>query len=156
MEPLDCAVYNEYNQNPRLEDNEHINPNLEKDPVDYRTMYAGDTFLDLTSLEDNCCDSLSMINNLQWRIEFQDTYDSATGAVVSHPNISGQGQPSEYPDPVTGIAADIYLWGDGVYFTTVTHSIFYWIVECNGNAITVELRKDINITPHPQVINTDY
>ncbi len=153
VDPLHWAVYNESDPTPQFG---HVDPNLEKSPIDYRTLLAGDTDLDLTSLTDNCCDSLSMINNLQWRIEFADTPDPITGAAVSHPNITGEGQPSEYIDPVSGVAADIYLWGDGVTFSTVTHSIFYWIEDCNGNPITEELRKDITITPRPQVIKTDY
>ena len=151
VDPLHWATYNESDPTPQFG---HVDPNLIKSPIDYRTLIAGDTDLDLTSLTDNCCDSLSMINNLQWRIEFADTPDPITGVAVSHPDITGQGQPSDYV--VGGVPKDIYLWGDGVTFKTVTHSIFYWIEDCNGNPVTEELRKEITITPRPQVIKTDY
>ncbi|WP_319230934.1 HYR domain-containing protein [Draconibacterium orientale] len=151
VDPLHWATYNESDPTPYFG---HVDPNLIKSPIDYRTLIAGDTDLDLTSLTDNCCDSLSMINNLQWRIEFADTPDPITGDAVSHPDITGQGQPSDYA--IDGVPKDIYLWGDGVTFKTVTHSIFYWIEDCNGNPVTEELRKEITITPRPQVIKTDY
>ncbi|WP_163325606.1 HYR domain-containing protein, partial [Draconibacterium mangrovi] len=152
VDPLHWATYNESDPDPVFN---HVDPNMEKSPIDYRTLLAGDTDLDLTSLTDNCCDSLSMITNLQWRIEFADTPDPVTGAAVSHPDVTGTGQPSKYED-AGGIPQDIYLWGDGVTFSTVTHSIFYWIEDCNGNPITEELRKDITITPRPQVIKAAY
>ncbi|MCK3685486.1 HYR domain-containing protein, partial [Maribellus sp. YY47] len=150
VDPLHWVVYNEANPNPVFN---HIVPNLEKFPVDYRTLYAGDTSLDLTSLEDNCCDSLSMVSKLQWRIEFADTPDPLTGVAVSHADITGTGQPSTYTEG--GIPTDIYLWGDGVTFSTVTHHIFYWVEDCNGNP-SGEIMREITITPRPQVIKTDY
>ena len=104
VDPLHWAVYNEANPNPVYN---HVDPLVEKFPVDYRTLFAGDEFLDLTSLEDNCCDSTEM--TIHWRIEFSDTPDPVTGAAVSHPDITGTGQPSEYE--VGGIPTDIYLWG---------------------------------------------
>ncbi|QIA06263.1 HYR domain-containing protein [Draconibacterium halophilum] len=148
VDPLHWAVYNEDNPNPVFN---HVDPLVEKFPVDYRTMFAGDTILDLTSLEDNCCDSTEM--TIHWRIEFSDTPDPVTGDPVSHPDISGIGQPSEYE--VGGIPKDIYLWGDGVLFTAVTHSIFYWVEDCNGNS-TGEVWEEITITPRPEVKKTDY
>ncbi|WP_319479816.1 HYR domain-containing protein [uncultured Draconibacterium sp.] len=152
VDPLHWAVYNENNPTPQFG---HVDPNLEKSPIDYRTLLAGDTDLDLTSLTDNCCDSLSMINNLQWRIEFADTPDPITGAAVSHPNITGEGQPSEYTDPDTGLPTDILLWGDGVTFNEEVHHIFYWAEDCNGN-VSDEIMREITITPRPEVRKTDY
>ncbi|AHW61708.1 hypothetical protein FH5T_06865 [Draconibacterium orientale] len=151
VDPLHWATYNESDPTPQFG---HVDPNLIKSPIDYRTLIAGDTDLDLTSLTDNCCDSLSMISKLQWRIEFVATPDPVTGTALSHPDISGTGQPSDYA--VDGVPKDIYLWGDGVTFKTVTHNILYWIEDCNGNPVTEELRKEITITPRPQVIKTDY
>ncbi|WP_320111174.1 PKD-like domain-containing protein [Draconibacterium orientale] len=151
VDPLHWATYNESDPTPQFG---HVDPNLIKSPIDYRTLIAGDTDLDLTSLTDNCCDSLSMISKLQWRIEFANTPDPITGVALSHPDITGQGQPSDYA--IDGVPKDIYLWGDGVTFKTVTHNIFYWIEDCNGNPVTEELRKEITITPRPQVIKTDY
>ena len=148
VDPLHWAVYDPANANPVFN---HVDPNLEKFPVDYRTLFAGDEFLDLTSLEDNCCDSTDM--TIHWRIEFSDTPDPVTGAAVSHPDITGTGQPSEYE--IGGIPTDIYLWGDGVTFTSVTHQIFYWVEDCNGNT-SEEIQESITITPRPQIIKENH
>ena len=94
VDPLHWTVYDENNPNPVVN---HVDPNVIKYPVDFRTFFAGETILDLTSLTDNCCDSLSMLSNLNWRIDFSDTPDPQTaGAWISHPSISGVGQPSMY------------------------------------------------------------
>ncbi|RIJ49966.1 HYR domain-containing protein [Maribellus luteus] len=143
VDPLHWAVYNPSNPNPVYN---HVDPLVEKFPVDYRTMFAGDTFLDLTSLEDNCCDSVDMTIN--WRIDFADTPDPVTGAAVSHAPVSGTGQPSTYEEG--SIPTDIYLWGDGVTFTAVTHTITYWVEDCNGN-ISDEIMREITITPRPKI-----
>ncbi len=148
VDPLHWAVYNEANPNPVYN---HVDPLVEKFPVDYRTLFAGDEFLDLTSLEDNCCDSTEM--TIHWRIEFSDTPDPVTGAAVSHSDITGTAQPSEYE--VGGIPTDIYLWGDGVTFTAVTHQIYYWVEDCNGNT-SEEIRAEITITPRPKVKKEGY
>ncbi len=148
VDPLHWAVYNEANPNPVYN---HVDPLVEKFPVDYRTLFAGDEFLDLTSLEDNCCDSTEM--TIHWRIEFSDTPDPVTGAAVSHSDITGTGQPSEYE--VGGIPTDIYLWGDGVTFSAVTHQIYYWVEDCNGNT-SEEIRAEITITPRPEVKKEGY
>ncbi|WP_297085586.1 HYR domain-containing protein [uncultured Draconibacterium sp.] len=154
VDPLHWATYNESNPNPVFN---HVNPNMEKYPVDYRTMFAGDTFLDLTSLEDNCCDSIDMVDRIHWCIAFSDTPDPDNGTPVSHDTICGTGQPSMYTDPVTGNPADIYLWGDGVTFQEVTHTITYWVEDCqNPSNHTEEYTTTIVITPRPQVIKEDY
>ena len=150
VDPLHWVVYNETNPIPEYN---HIDPNLEKNPVDYRTLYAGDTFLDLTSLEDNCCDSIEM--TVHWCIAFNDTPDPFNGTPVSHDTICGTGQPSTYIDPLTGNPADIYLWGDGVTFQEVEHKIIYWVEDCNGNVSDAQ-EGTITITPRPQVIKEDY
>ncbi|WP_321997656.1 HYR domain-containing protein [Draconibacterium orientale] len=150
VDPLHWAVYNPSNPNPVFN---HTNANLEKFPVDYRTLYAEDTSLDLTSLKDNCCDSTEM--TIHWRIEFSDTPDPQDGTWVSHDAISGTGQPSTYVHPTTGVPTDIYLWGDGVTFQPVVHRIYYWVIDCNGNqSETVE--KTITILPRPQIIKMNY
>nr|WP_319511266.1 HYR domain-containing protein [uncultured Draconibacterium sp.] len=146
VDMLHWAVYDPANANPVFN---HVDPLVEKFPVDYRTMFAGDEYLDLLTLEDNCCDSTEMAIN--WRIEFSDTPNSVTGVMESHPNIEGTGQPSTYTHPVTGLPTDIYLWGDGVTFTTVVHHIYYWVTDCNGNT-TEEVMEEITITPRPQII----
>jgi hypothetical protein len=150
VDPLHWAVYNEANPNPVFN---HVDPLVEKFPVDYRTLFVGDTYLDLTSLEDNCCDSVDMIVN--WRIEFSPTPDPITGVAVSHPDVSGQGQPSEYVHPVTGLPTDIELWGDGVLFDPVVHHIYYRVEDCNGNT-TPEVMREITITPRPEVRKQNY
>lgn len=145
VDPLHWVVYDPTNANPTFN---HADPDeLNKFPVDFRTMYAGDTFLDLTSLEDNCCDSVDMTIN--WRIDFSDTPSPSTGAALTHPSIGGTGQPSDYR--VGGIPTDIQLWGDGVTFTTMVHTITYWVEDCNGN-MSDELVNTITITPRPEII----
>ena len=139
---IEYAIYNPSNPNPIYH---HLNPNLEKSPSpDYSTFYAGSTDLDLTLLADNCCDSLSMVDNLEWTINFQPTIDPITGATINPAPISGTGQPSAY-------GADIQLWGDGVDYTTLTHTITYQVTDCNGN-LSTEIVRTITITPRPKII----
>ncbi|WP_073000760.1 HYR domain-containing protein [Mariniphaga anaerophila] len=141
VDPLHSAVYDPNSPNPIVN---HVDPNLEKVPSpDYRTFPAGDTSLDILDLQDNCCDPPAMV--IQWRIDFTAVPDPLTeGATISKPSISGTGQPSEYGNV-------IYLWGDGVYYTERTHTITYWVEDCNGNT-SDELVRDIVITPRPEII----
>ncbi|MCY1721142.1 HYR domain-containing protein [Prolixibacteraceae bacterium Z1-6] len=142
VDMIEFAIYNPTNPNPEYH---QTDPNLEKSPSpDYSTFYAGETYLDLTSLEDNCCDSLSMVNNLEWRIDFVNTIHPITGAAIVNPSISGTGQPSTY-------GSNIPLWGDGVDYTTLVHSITYWVTDCNGN-LSEEIVRPLTITPRPQII----
>jgi hypothetical protein len=144
VDPLHWVTYDPNNPNPFFN---HVDPNLIKSPSpDYRTFPAGDTSLDLLTLEDNCCDSTEMI--IHWRIEFSTTYDPFTGNPISHPDVSGIGQPSER-------GSDIELWGDGVFFNPITHKIFYWVEDCNGN-ITDEIEQNIVITPRPEITKESY
>ncbi|PTN07346.1 hypothetical protein C8N47_11960, partial [Mangrovibacterium marinum] len=138
VDPLHWAIYDEVNPIPVYN---HTEPNLQKSPVDYRTMQAGDTFLDLTDLADNCCAAEEL--TIHWRIDFDDTPDPITGAAVSHPSISGTGQPSTY-------GSDIWLWGDGVTFTVVQHTITYWVDDCHGN-VSEEVEETITIRPRPRI-----
>ncbi|MGQ7868173.1 hypothetical protein, partial [Sunxiuqinia sp. sy24] len=139
VDRLHWAIYDETNPIPVYN---HKDPNLEKSPVDYRTMLPGETYLDVQDLADNCCDSEDLIIN--WRIDFSDTPNPITGDPVTHPSIIGRGQPSTH-------GSDILLWGDGVTFTTMTHTISYWVEDCNGN-ISAEQTETITITPRPQII----
>ncbi|WP_045033877.1 PKD-like domain-containing protein, partial [Draconibacterium sediminis] len=150
VDPLHWAVYDPDNATPTFE---VIDPLVNKAPVDYRTIYAEDTILDLTSLEDNCCDSTDI--TVYWRIEFDPTPDPHTGVDNPHPTIYGTGQPSAYKDDVTDIPLDILLYGDGVTFQEEIHHIFYWAEDCHGN-VSDEIMREITITPRPQVIKTDY
>ncbi len=144
VDPLQWVTYNPTNPNPVFN---HVNPNLEKYPVDFRTMYAGETFLDVLTVDDNCCDSGDL--TIHWRIDFSDIPDPLTGISVSHPSITGTGQPSSYQEG--GIPTDIHLWGDGVTFQEVVHHIYYWVEDCNGNTSDVVM-EEIKITPRPQII----
>jgi len=144
VDRINFAIYNPTKPNPVY----GFDPNLEKDPSpDYHTFTIGNTSLDLLSLEDNCCDSIDM--TIHWRIEFTDILDPTTllGTYISPPDIVGTGQPSTY-------GSEIQLWGDGATFTNVTHNIFYWVEDCNGN-ITPEIREEITITPRPEIIKTN-
>ena len=142
VDMIEYAIYNPSNPDPYYH---QIDPNLEKAPSpDYSTFYAGDTYLDLTSLEDNCCDSLSMVNSLSWTITFQNSINPIDGTTIVNPPISGTGQPSTY-------GADIKLWGDGVDYTAVTHTIIYQVTDCNGN-VSEEIVRAITITPRPHII----
>ncbi len=137
---LYSAIFTLTNPNPI----EGVDPNLIKNPSpDYMTFEAGDTSLDLTDLDDNCCDLASM--TIHWRIDFDDVPDPLSpGDYISHPSISGTGQPSTY-------GGDIYMWGDGVTFTTVYHSITYWVEDCHGNT-SQESSGTIIVTPRPEII----
>ena len=140
VDPLHWATYDPTSPNPIVN---HIDPNLDKYPSpDFRTLPAGSTELDITDLDDNCCDPATITIN--WRIDFTDVTHPVTGATLSHPSVSGTGQPSTY-------GSDIQLWGDGVTFYSVTHTITYWVEDCNGN-ISDEQEQDIVITPRPQII----
>ena len=107
-----------------------INP----DP-DYYLFRHGDIRLnlDLSKFIDNCC-IVPTDFVIRWAIVF------STG----EPTISGTGQPSTY-------GSDIKLWGDGVAFTTLTHTIRYWLKDCNGKEILTPIEQTITIKPRPQV-----
>ena len=142
VDMIEYAIYNPSTPDPYYH---QIDPNLEKSPSpDYSTFYAGDTYLDLTSLEDNCCDSLSMVNSLSWTITFQNSINPIDGTTIVNPPVSGTGQPSTY-------GANIKLWGDGVDYTAVTHTITYQVTDCNGN-VSEEIVRAITITPRPHII----
>ena len=145
---LVSAVYSATSPNP----NSGIDPNLIIVPSpDYYTFKAGNITLDLTDLDDNCCGTASLTVN--WRIKFTDVPNplNPAGPALTHADIIGTGQPSDYIDAVSGLPADIYMWGDGVNFTTVTHSIYYWVEDCHGNT-SEEQRGEINVTPRPEII----
>ena len=141
VDMLHSAVYNETNPNP----NNGVDPNLIISPSpDYYTFVKSSTLLDLTDHDDNCCDPEDLIIN--WRIVFTDVPDplNPSGPKLVHPSITWTGQPSTY-------GSDILMWGDGVNFTPVTHSIFYWVEDCHGN-ISDEQERLITITPRPEII----
>ncbi len=107
---------------------------------DWYIIEAGNTELDISEMEDNCCDPDEM--TIHWEIEF----DPVTG----QPPISGTGQPSEYDPDNTGDPQEILLWG-APNNTAVFHTITYQLVDCNGN-ISGPVVEEINVLPRPHVI----
>ncbi|MGV8114623.1 MAG: HYR domain-containing protein [Lentimicrobium sp.] len=113
---------------------------------EYFNLTSGSTQfnLDPAQYEDNCCDDEDLI--IHWRIEFTSTPNPAT--IIHEPiiwtNLTGTGQISDY-------GSDIHFPGDGVYFTDITHRIYYWIVDCNNNP-SPEQSITVTITPRPNVI----
>jgi autotransporter-associated beta strand protein len=114
-----------------------INP----DP-DYYLFKAGNTSLDLDPSKyiDNCCVVPADQFTIRWEVVFSS----------GEPAISGTGQPSTYT--VGGIPKDIKLWGDGVSFTSLTHTIRYWLKDCNGNEVATPIDQTITIKPRPNII----
>ena len=94
---------------------------------------TGNNMLDLTGLSDNCCTSGTL--QISWRIDF------SGGASAS---INGTGQPSTYGSP-------IQFPGDGTTFLNMTHTITYWVTDCNGN-VSLPQTTTITIKPRPNVI----
>ncbi len=140
VDMLSSAVYNTVNPNPNI----GTDPNLIKNPSpDYYTFEAGNTSLDITDLNDNCCPEEEL--TIHWEIDFSDTKDplNPTGTPLTHATISGTGQPSTY-------GSDIQFPGDGVYFTEITHTITYWVEDCNGNTSKTKT-QNIIVTPRPQI-----
>lgn len=102
---------------------------------DYFLFVSGNTTLDLDlgTYQDNCCD-LSDGYLIEWLIEFDGV----------EPDVSGAGQPSGY-------GTDFKLWGDGINHQNRTHTITYWVTDCNGNR-TDGISALITVTPRPQII----
>jgi hypothetical protein len=143
VDMLHSAVYDPINPNPVIN---HIDPNLDKFPSpDFHTFEAGNPGLDLdmSNYADNCCDETDTWS-LSWQIDFTDVPDPLAAGDTSNPPITGTGQPSTHP-------SDILLWGDGVYFLPVTHTITYWITDCHGNE-SLPIIRNITITSRPQII----
>lgn len=101
---------------------------------EYYLFAAGDTTfnLDTATFGDNCCDNDDLV--IHWRIDFNGGFPLS---------INGIGQPSTY-------GTDIELPGDGITFLDITHTITYWLEDCNGN-ISAEVERDIIIKPRPEV-----
>ena len=140
VEPLYSAVYN------GDADNLVYNPDYPTE--DYYLFTIGSTDLDIdpATFDDNCCTSpfVPATTNMRWRIDIDGVYNAAT-------SFEGTGQPSVYVDPVTGNPTDLRIPGDGVNFQDRTHTITYWVTDCNGNESTGETSQ-IVITPRPQLI----
>lgn len=105
---------------------------------DWYIVAAGSTELDLTNLDDNCCDPANL--DISWTITFSN----------GHPPVTGTGQPSTYDPDNNGTPDPIKLWGTPNYIE-VTHTITYIVTDCNGiSAPTVT--RNILIRPRPEVI----
>ena len=143
VDPLQSVVYTESDQIRMWA----WNRTFKNPSPDYYTFESGNTTLDLTDLDDNCCDVSELTIN--WRIDFTDIPDPLNPAsTISHGSISGTGQPSTY-------GSDILLWGDGVNFMEITHTITYWVEDCHGN-VSEEKTEEIIVTPRPQIIKMNY
>jgi hypothetical protein len=129
-------------------DADNIQYNPDYPSGDYKTMFIGDTNLDidLNTYHDNCC-VLSDGYSIRWEIDFD-------GTDPTEPTITGTGQPSTYKDPVSGDPLDIYLWGDGVTFLPRVHTITYWMTDCHSNE-SLPVQTTITINPRPQLIKVN-
>ena len=113
---------------------------------DYYLFHSGDTRFDLDlsliaiNYDDNCCVSADGYT-VRWEIDFDGT----------EPSVSGNGQPSTYTDPISGLRVDIKLWGDGVTFGNRVHTINYWITDCHGNENINPVSSSITIKPRPKI-----
>jgi len=109
-----------------------VTDNYSPNRPDYFIFVNGNTELDLSNLADNCCAVIDMI--IHWRIDF-------SGGIPA--SITGSGQPSTY-------GSDILLPGDVVSFGDASHTISYWIEDCDHN-LTPEQSVNITIKPRPQL-----
>ena len=112
-----------------------VTNDLDKTPdPDYYLFKNGDTDLDLdlANVTDNCCASTANML-IRWEIHL------SNGDVIS-----GLNQPSTH-------TSDIPLWGDGVTYQDVTHEIWYWITDCNGNEMVDPIVRIITIMPRPEL-----
>ena len=120
-----------------------INP----DRPEYYTFSAGDTRLDLTTLNfaDNCDLSACLPLQIRWQIDFSPTPEpTPPHNLVTKSPVTGVGQPS-------AIVGTVQFPGDGVNFTSVTHTITYWIKDCAGNE-SLPQTQTITIKPRPNII----
>lgn len=118
---------------------------------EYYLFSAGSTVFNLdpvlNEFADNCCVTEDSIH---WRLELVPTPDPSTPGhePIDWPDIPDQvGQPSLYP-------GDIELPADGVYFTDVTHRLYYRLVDCNGVSSEEKILY-ITVSPRPNVIKIE-
>lgn len=112
-----------------------INPNR----PDYYLFEAASTELDLntSNFTDNC--DLTCRPVIRWRIDFSD----GTALPSTDPATFISGQPSTY-------GSDIRFPGDGVNFTSLTHTITYWIVDCHNN-VSDPVTTTVTVNPRPRI-----
>jgi len=111
---------------------------IDTDMPEYYTFISGNTTLDLDplSFSDNC--SLSCAVEIRWKIDMNDGTQ-----IPALPAVYQTGQPSAF-------GSAIEFKGDGTNFTTVTHTITYWIVDCAGN-VSDPQTQNILIKPRPGI-----
>lgn len=107
---------------------------------DWYIMEAGSTELDVTDINDNCCEESTI--QVYWTI--RDSND-----VVY---LSGTGQPSTY-DPDSDGDPDPIIFQGNENNTEVEYTIAYYLVDCNGIASS-EVERIITIKPRPDIIKT--
>jgi hypothetical protein len=127
VEKLETAIYNI----PTTD----INP----DRPDYYNLDRGSTLLNLNtaSFSDNCSLSKCTVE-IRWKIDLSDGT-----RIPALPTLYNTGQPSTY-------GMDLHLTGDGINFSTLTHTITYWIVDCSGN-VSLPKTRTIIIKPRPRL-----
>jgi hypothetical protein len=97
-----------------------------------------DLDLDAIGYTDNCC-----LPTDDYSVEWTINFDVNTPNIATGTSISSTGQPSTH-------FSDIKLWGDRVNYTTLHHTITYWIKDCHGNE-SLPVTRDIYITPRPKI-----
>ena len=118
---------------------------------DYYLFKAGNTALDLDpvllNFNDNCTARNQLIIN--WRIDFAQTPNPTPPPIwLTHASISGTGQPS-------ASLTDMVFPGDGINFTTIAHTITYWLIDTNGNK-SIDQTVSIFIKPRPKLVKNNH
>jgi hypothetical protein len=96
--------------------------------------------LDSTIVTDNCdvvCNFDEFI--IRWRIDFADGTSIPSGAGTYN---TGQ---------ISGYGSDIIFPDDEISFTTLTHTVTYWAVDCSNNVSAPQTRT-VTIYPQPTAI----
>ncbi|MDP3913344.1 MAG: HYR domain-containing protein [Bacteroidota bacterium] len=107
---------------------------------DWYIAYPALKELDITNLDDNCCDVEDLI--ISWTITFTDGV---------HSPISGTDQPSEYDPDNDGTPNPITLWG-ATNYSDIQHTITYTLTDCNHIDNKTVQTKIITIKPRPNVV----
>ncbi len=115
---------------------------------EYYQFTLGSNIFDLdpnvNNFNDNCCADNQLV--IHWRIDFSPTPDPSTAL---HPPVTKPAIPAQTGQP--SIYGNIEFPGDGVNFINIDHHLYYWLVDCNGNA-SAEQMVTITIKPRPNVI----
>ena len=110
---------------------------------DFYTFTQSDARLDLVNFTSNGSPDCPF--KIGWRIDFSPASDpSHPHDITTLPSVTGTGQPSTF-------GVSIHLPGNGLEYTDVTHTITYWIEDCNGNHINELGNQSIIIKPRPKI-----